>query len=182
MLCATLDGGVVYSMVAEEALCPVAEQGPLVGEELSEVEPEHQVSVYFLHVVEPSEISLHGVVIKFENCLGVLVGVLQIRTKGSIVGFATHVVGAEFHPKVAGEFFDQNAVNFPLVVKLADHDQPGLFKGGGLVPDELGSHGEGGFGRAPPHHLHHAVALLLDSAVGNLPGLLHLEGLTERNR
>jgi hypothetical protein len=79
--------------------------------------------MYSLHIVESSEISLHGVVVKFDNCLRVSVGILQICSESTVVSFAAHEIGTEFEIQTIAQFLQQNAVYFALVVEFADQEE-----------------------------------------------------------
>lgn len=80
------------------------------------------MSVDSLHVVESSKVSLHGMMVEFDNGLGIPVRILQIGSECAIVSLVAHEIGTEFEVEVVGEFFEDDAVYLALVVELADHE------------------------------------------------------------
>ena len=78
VLGSSLDRTKVKGMVAQESFASIAEQWSFVAEELTEIKPEHEISVHSLHVVERSDISLHGMVVELEYWFRISVWVLKI--------------------------------------------------------------------------------------------------------
>lgn len=60
---------------------------------MGEIEPQHDISVYSLHVVYSSNQSLHGMMIELNHTSTITILILEISGKGTIVSFTAHEIG-----------------------------------------------------------------------------------------
>ena len=133
-----------------------------------------------LHVVELAHQALHWLVLESQQADGVLVFVVEVGSKGAVVGLAVHEVGGEFEVHAVGESLDEDAVYSAVAFYFAHEDECGWLCWGGDSQDGLSHEGVGGFGGSLAHHHgHHVLAFLLDAGVGHFPGLGDLEEFSE---